>query len=135
MAAPENIEALNFSDQKKQNTKKTTCLGITKHTQQQTNNNKQKQVVYFNGKQAPNAAHCNLPTPQGVNFQTNLPTQPYRTKYWIPKLKTQNARFVNILCCWRGVSLARVDARRVDASRQVATSLTTQDVNQDLSHL
>ena len=34
MAAPENIEALNFSDQKKQNTQTKTCLGITKHTPQ-----------------------------------------------------------------------------------------------------
>ena len=89
-SASYSIEALNFSDQKKQNTKN--------------------------------------------NMFRNYEAHP-ATKYWIPKLKKQNARFVNILCCWSGVSLARVDARRVDASRQVATSLTTQDVNQDLSHL
>ena len=57
MAAPENIEALNFSDQKKQNTQTKTCLGITKHTPQTT----KKLVVYFNGKQAVDRWYCNLP--------------------------------------------------------------------------
>ena len=72
-SASYNIEALNFSDQKKQNTKNNMFRNYEAHPANKKQQAK-KQVVYFNGKQAPNAAHCNLPTPQGVNFQTNLPT-------------------------------------------------------------